>query len=143
MAHADKTVTVNHPIADVFAYLADGRNNRHWRSGVLEIEQTSPEAGQGATYRQVLSGPGGRRIRGDYQVTSYEPPRALTFTVTAGPARPTGRFELTEDGPARTIVTFTLDLQPTGFMRLMSPMITKTMRAEVNQLDQLKQQLEQ
>jgi uncharacterized protein YndB with AHSA1/START domain len=143
MAHARNAVTVNRPIADVFAYLADGLNNRHWRSGVLEIEQTSPQGGEGASYRQVLSGPGGRRIRGDYQITSFEPPHSLTFTVTAGPARPTGRFELTEEGPTRTKVTFTLDLQPTGLMRLMSMMITKTMRAEVNQLNQLKEQLEQ
>jgi uncharacterized protein YndB with AHSA1/START domain len=143
MAHAQNAVTVNRPIADVFAFLADGLNNPQWRSGVLEIEQTSPQAGEGASYRQVLSGPGGRRIRGDYQITSFDPPHALTFTVTAGPARPTGRFELTEDGPTQTTVTFTLDLQPTGLMRLMNSMITKTMRAEVDQLNQLKQQLDQ
>lgn len=143
MAHAQNAVTVNRPVADVFAYLADGLNNRHWRSAVLEIEQSSPQGGQGASYRQVLSGPGGRRIRGDYQITSFDPPHGFTFTVTAGPARPTGRFELTEDGPIQTNVTFTLDLQPTGLMRLMSMMITKTMRAEVNHLNQLKEQLEQ
>ena len=143
MAHAHHAVTVNRPIAEVFAYLADGDNNPHWRSGVIEIERTSHQAGEGASYRQVLSGPGGRRIRGDYQITSFDPPHGLTFTVTAGPARPTGRFELTDEGPTRTTVTFTLDLQPTGLMRLMNRMIAKTMRVEVNQLNQLKQQLEQ
>jgi hypothetical protein len=54
-----------------------------------------------------------------------------------------GRFELTEEGPTRTTVTFTLDLQATGLMRLMNNTIAKTMQAEVNQLNQLKQQLEQ
>ena len=77
MPHAENTVTVNRPQKDVFDYLAEGTHNREWRSGVLEIERTSAAEGQGATYRQVVSGPGGRRIDGDYQVTVFDPPRRL------------------------------------------------------------------
>ena len=96
MAHADNRVTINRPINEVFAFLADGTNNPRWRPGVLEITRTSASGGEGSTYRQVLSGPGGRRIDGDYEVTIYQPPHQLEFRVTAGPARPTGRFELSE-----------------------------------------------
>jgi len=142
MAHAQHTVTIDRPIADVFAYLADGTNNPRWRSGVLEIQRTSTNDGEGATYRQLLKGPGGRRISGDYRVTTHEPPTLLEFIVTAGPARPTGRFELSEAGPGRTTVTFALDLQPRGLTRLISGMVTKQMQVEVQQLQRLKQDLE-
>jgi uncharacterized protein YndB with AHSA1/START domain len=142
MPDAENTVTIERPIEEVFAYLSDGHNERHWRSAILEIERTSATAGSGATYRQVVKGPGGRRVPADYRITDYSPPRELAFQVTAGPARPTGRFRLAEAGPGRTTVTFRLDLKPTGLTRLMSPMITKTMRAEVAQLDQLKAELE-
>ena len=142
MPHAENTVTVDRPIGDVFAYLADGANNPRWRSGVISIERTSTAAGVGATYRQKLRGPGGRTIDGGYRVTAHQPPRLLEFHVIAGPARPTGRYTLTEAGPGRTTVTFTLELQPTGLMRLMNAMIAKTMRSEVNQLTQLKADLE-
>jgi uncharacterized protein YndB with AHSA1/START domain len=142
MAHAENTITIDRPIEDVFAYLADGTNNPRWRKGVLEIHRTSAAEGEGATFRQALSGPGGRRVAGDYRVTAYQPPHRLEFVVTAGPARPSGRFDLAEAGPARTTVTFSLDLQPTGLMRLISPMIARTMTAEVNQLDALKKDLE-
>src|SRR5258706_16018256 len=101
MPYAEHTVTVNRPAREVFDYLADGTHNREWRTGVLEIERTSAAGGEGATYRQVLSGPGGRRIDGDYRVTVFDPPRRLEFRVTAGPARPTGVFELSEN-PAPT-----------------------------------------
>lgn len=67
MTHAEHSVTVNRPASDVFDYLADGTHNRDWRAGVLEIERTSAQDGEGATYRQVLAGPGGRRISGDYR----------------------------------------------------------------------------
>jgi uncharacterized protein YndB with AHSA1/START domain len=142
MPYAENTVTVDRPIGDVFAYLADGANNPHWRSGVLSIERTSTGTGAGATYRQKLRGPGGRTIDGDYRISAYEPPNLLEFHVVAGPARPTGRFTLTEAAPGRTTVTFTLELHPTGLMRLMSPMIAKTMRSEVSQLPALKADLE-
>ena len=142
MPHAEHTVTVARPQKDVFDYLADGTHNRDWRAGVLEISRTSPADGEGATYRQVLAGPGGRRIDGDYRVTIFDPPRRLEFQVTAGPARPTGVFELSENADQSTRVRFSLDVSPAGFMRLMTPMITRTMRREVAQLDNLKAILE-
>jgi uncharacterized protein YndB with AHSA1/START domain len=143
MPHAENTVTVDRPIEDVFAYLADGTNNPRWRPGVLSIELASGGGGgTGTTYRQKLRGPGGRTIDGDYELTRFEPPHRLEFQVIAGPARPTGRFTLTEEAPGRTAVTFTLDLRPRGLMRLMSVMISATMRSEVAQLSALKADLE-
>jgi hypothetical protein len=142
MPHAEHTVIVNRPAREIFDYLADGTHNRAWRAGVLEIECTSPADGEGATYRQVLAGPGGRRIDGDYRVTVFDPPRQLGFHVTAGPARPAGVFELTENPDHSTLVRFALDLQPAGLMKLMTPMITRQMRREVAQLDNLKTILE-
>jgi uncharacterized protein YndB with AHSA1/START domain len=145
MPHAEHTVTVNRPPREIFDYLADGSHNRAWRAGVLEIERTSPADGEGATYRQVLAGPGGRRIDGDYRVTVFDPPRQLGFHVTAGPARPAGVFELTENPDHSTRVRFALDLQPAGLMKLMklmTPMIARQMRNEVAQLDNLKTILE-
>ncbi len=142
MPQAEHTVTVNRPAGAVFDYLADGTHNSEWRSGVLEIERTSSSGGIGATYRQVLSGPGGRRIDGDYRVTVFEPPTRLEFQVIAGPARPTGIFELTEDAPGTTIVRFALDVQASGLMKLMTPMIAKQVRSEVGRLDTLKTVLE-
>jgi uncharacterized protein YndB with AHSA1/START domain len=142
MSRAEHTVTINRPASEVYDYLADGTNNPQWRSGVLEISRTSAETGAGATYRQVLSGPGGRRIDGDYRVTEYEPPRRLGFEVTAGPVRPTGVFEITERGAGASQVRFALEVRPRGLMILMTPIIAATARREVAALDKLKGVLE-
>lgn len=142
MPHAEHAVTVNRPAPDVFDYLADGTHNREWRAGVIEIEKTTAAGGEGATYRQVLTGPGGRRIDGDYRVTVFDPPRRLEFLVTAGPARPSGVFELTENSDRSTLVRFALDLKPAGLMKLMTPVIIRQMRHEVAHLDTLKAILE-
>jgi uncharacterized protein YndB with AHSA1/START domain len=142
MPHAEHVVTINRPALDVFDYLADGSHNREWRAGVIEIERTTADNGNGATYRQVLAGPAGRRIAGDYRITAFDPPRRLEFLVIAGPARPGGVFELTENPDHSTQVRFALDLKPTGLAALMAPMITRQMRREVGQLDNLKAILE-
>lgn len=142
MPHAEHTVTISRPVGDVFSYLADGTHNREWRSGVLEIERTSAADGEGATYRQVLTGPGGRRIDGDYRVTAYVPPSRLAFSVIAGPARPEGVFELTGLPGNSTRVRFALDLKPVGVMKLLTPIISRQMQREVAHLDALKKILE-
>ena len=142
MAHAQETVTVGRPVEDVFAYLADGRNNPRWRDGVVEIERVAGDGGVGTTYRQVLKGPGGRPIEGDYRVTAYQPPNLLAFEVVAGPVRPRGRFDLTSAGGDATTLTFTLDAEPKGIMKLFGGMIGKQMRTEVEHLSDLKSDLE-
>lgn len=132
MAHSVQTVTVNRAIGDVFAFLADGTNEPLWRPGVSNVgHDAETGTGVGATYRQTMRGPGGRSIPGDYRITRYEEPTRLDFEVIAGPARPTGRFDLREVAPDMTEVTFTLDLTPRGFMVLMSPLINKQVRTEV------------
>ncbi|MDP9224290.1 MAG: hypothetical protein M3P18_10615, partial [Actinomycetota bacterium] len=65
------------------------------------------------------------------------PPTRYDFEVTAGPARPTGSFVLRELTPTSTEVTFTMDLKPRGLMVLMSPVISKQVRAEVSNIDNL------
>lgn len=142
MARAENTVTINRPPNEVFAFLADGLNEPQWRAGVKEIALKSGDAGTvGAVYSQTLTGPGGRSIAGDYEITEAIPGELLRFQVVAGPARPTGEYRLRAMNGG-TEVQFTLDVQPKGFMKIMGPMIAKTMVAEVAQLTMLKTVLE-
>lgn len=142
MAHAEHTVTIARSAEDVFDFVADGTNNPRWRPTVLDIERANDAAGVGTTWHQGLKGPGGRRIAGDYRITIWQRPSRLAFEVISGPARPTGTYTLDSVGPGQTSVTFALDLKPTGFMRLMGPMIAKQVRSEVASLDKLKAVLE-
>jgi uncharacterized membrane protein len=136
MAHAQQAVVVRRPIAEVFAFLADGTNNPTWRPEVTEIRLVSG-SGVGAHYAQSMKGPGGRTIRGDYRVTRFDDPTRLDFEVTAGPARPLGSFELRGVDDSSTEVIFTLDLVPRGLMVLMTPMINRQVASEVANIRKL------
>lgn len=140
MPEATNTIDIDRPPAQVFAFLADGTNDRLWRSGVLDIHLKSGQ-GNGAIYEQGVKGPFGRRIAADYQITSHDPNRRLAFRAIAGPVRPQGAYEL-EPANGGTRVTFSLRCSPTGLAKLMTPMVAKTMRSEVAQLDNLRAALE-
>jgi len=135
MPEAEHSVTVERPVEEVFAFLADAENDPRWRSGVLDIERVAGD-GVGARYRQGVKGPMGRRVPGDFEITEYAPPRAIGFRATAGPVRPEGRYEL-EPAAGGTRVRFSLSCQPRGLARLITPMVARTMRSEVQALDRL------
>lgn len=140
MPEASNTVEIRRPASEVFEFLADGTNDPRWRSGVIDVKLRAG-SGQGAVYEQGVKGPFGRRVPADYEVTAHEPGRRLAFRAIAGPVRPEGAFELDPAG-AGTRVTFTLRWAPRGLAKLMTPMVAKTMRSEVAQLDRLREVLE-
>lgn len=135
MPEATNSITIARPPAEVFAFLSDGTNNCEWRAGVLDIRLRSG-SGQGAVYDQGVKGPFGRRVAADYEITDYQPDTRIGFKAIAGPVRPEGAFEL-EPVDGGTKVTFSLRCSPTGLAKLMTPIVAKTMRSEVAQLDRL------
>jgi uncharacterized protein YndB with AHSA1/START domain len=140
MPEARGEIEIERPPAEVFKFLADGENDRHWRDGVLDVKRKSG-GGKGAIYEQGVKGPFGRRVPADYEVTEFEPNRKIAFRAIAGPVRPEGSY-LLEPAPGGTRLTFALSATPTGLAKLMTPMVAKTMRAEVTQLGRLKDVLE-
>jgi uncharacterized protein YndB with AHSA1/START domain len=141
MPGAERTVTINRPVEEVFTFVSDGRNAKLWRPGVLDVDLVSG-AGPGARYSQGVRGPGGRRIAADYEITEHEPNSRIAFRATAGPVRPTGSFTFEGMG-AGTILTFKLDAELSGLKRLlMGGAVQSTMNAEMGALDTLKDLLE-
>jgi uncharacterized protein YndB with AHSA1/START domain len=142
MPAATRTITINRPIADVFAFVADGANATKWRSGVLDTAHLAGH-GVGETWSQGVKGPGGRRIAADYEITDYQAPTKMAFRATAGPVRPTGSYVLSPAGEGSTNLTFSLDAAVGGLKGLlMGGAVQKTMDAEMAALDRLKSVLE-
>ena len=86
MPEESSTITIARPVGDVFAFLADAENDKKWRHGVIEITRTGGQ-GVGTTYRQVVSGPGGRRTDADVEITEFVLDHRIAFRTTKGPVR--------------------------------------------------------
>ncbi|XAS67209.1 SRPBCC family protein [Micrococcaceae bacterium Sec5.7] len=142
MPFAEHEVLIGRDAMTVYTYLLDGLNLPQWRDGIRSITLRSGAKGsKGAVYQQTLSGPGGRPIAGDFEITGARPGAEIQFQVIAGPARPRGGYYLSTEGQS-TRVRFALEYQPKGLMSLMNSMIQQTMKAEVMQLERLKEVLE-
>ena len=142
MAKAENTIVINIPVEKVFAFLIDGLQAGKWRSSVTDVALAEGTAGTvGATYKQGLKGPSGRRIDGDYRIVDLVPNQTFSFEVIAGPAHPHGQF-IFETAAGGTKVRFVLSLETTGVQKLLDPIIASSMRREVAGLGSLKAYLE-
>lgn len=141
MPAARHQVTIRRPAGEVFEFVADGLNGPRWRSGITDIALVSG-SGVGATYKQGVKGPGGRRVDADFRVTASEPNRRLAFEAIAGPVRPSGEYLFEEVGDG-TRLTFSLTAELSGIKKLvMGGAVQKTMDAEVAATERLKELLE-
>ena len=141
MPNARQSVVIGRPVGEVFAFIADGEQCPRWRSGVLDIRRVSG-TGVGTSYAQGVSGPMGRRVAADYEITVYEPDRRIEFQTTAGPVRPHGRYDF-EAADGGTRLTFALDAQVTGIRGLlMGSMVQRTMDAEVAAIARVEQAMQ-
>jgi uncharacterized protein YndB with AHSA1/START domain len=95
MPTVQRTVTINRPIAEVFAFFADVGNDPKWRGhGVKEISLEG-EMRQGAhVHQKIAAGPFGAAVKADMDVVAYQPDRALGFQVTTGPLASPRRLHL-------------------------------------------------
>jgi uncharacterized membrane protein len=141
MVQATNTVSIDRPIDAVFAFVADGEKCPQWCSGILDIRKVYGE-GLGAKYAQGVSGPMGRRVAADYEITVYEPGKRIEFQTVAGPVRPHGRYDF-EPVDGATRLTFSLEADVSGLRKLfMGSMVQRTMDGEVAALAKLKHVLE-
>ncbi|MGW6536545.1 SRPBCC family protein [Streptomyces sp. NPDC055051] len=76
----EATVDVDRPVGEVFAYLADGRNDPQFNPRVLRIERI-PEGptAVGTVFRSTVKDAGMKTAR-TFRITDFEPPRTLRWT---------------------------------------------------------------
>jgi hypothetical protein len=108
MAHGfSGTVVIDRPIDEVFAFLADGTNDRKFSPRVQEIRRTTDDPiGVGTVFESVVKDAGMRSTR-EFELTGFEAPRTIRWTersknmVTV----PEGGYELEAVSETQTRVT--------------------------------------
>ncbi|MGH3472265.1 MAG: SRPBCC family protein [Nocardioidaceae bacterium] len=141
MPAAERSIVINRPVHEVFAFFTNVDNDPQWRPHLKEIHAAGP-VGLGSQIHQVVEGPGGRGIPADMAVTGFEPPSRFAFEVTAGPVRPTGEFQFSEE-PAGTRVSFSLRAELSGIKKmLLSRPVQRSMDGEMAALDKAKSVIE-
>jgi uncharacterized protein YndB with AHSA1/START domain len=135
------TVTIDRPVGEVFAFLAHLENLPRWNYAISETRKISNgPVGAGARYEQTRTNP--TRSVETFEITAYEPDRTLAIRGTFGllPGRFTYELEPTDN---HTRLVNTVDLEPSGLVTIVAPLMTSRIKAAVaTNLGALKQILE-
>ena len=123
------TVTIERPVHDVFAFVADPENIPRWNYAIVETRKTSDgPVGVGSTYRQTRSLP--TRSEETVHVTEFAPDHRFTLRGDLGPFVGTLSYEF-EDLGARTRLTNSAHLEGRGVMKLAAPLATRRVQDAV------------
>jgi uncharacterized protein YndB with AHSA1/START domain len=124
MISVEKSVQINRPIAEVFAYATDISKNAEWSADVVRAEQTSAgPVGVGATSILVQKFMG-KEMKNEAKVTVYDPPHRFGFKTTSGPVQFEGTqtFEEAEGG---TRMTFSMQGEAGGFFKVAEGLLAR------------------
>lgn len=142
MPTVSHSVTIMRSVQEVFAFVTDVRNNPRWQSNLLEARQLTDGPVQAGTSFREVRRLLGRQVEVTTQVTDYGPPTRFAVRSTSGPAPFQGRFAF-EDAGGSTKVTFTMEVQPVGPLKLAESMVRGALQRDTEAaLERLKAVLE-
>ena len=132
MAHGfSATTTINRPIEEVFAFLADGENDKRFSARIVEIEKkTDGPPGVGTVYASTAKD-GGIKAKHEFEITEFEPSTKIRWKELSRSTLvvvPVGGYDL---APAAggTELTFFNELEARNFFgRLIVGMALRSAR---------------
>lgn len=113
------SVTIDRPIDQVFAFLADGENDKKFSARVVEISKaTDGPPGKGTIYKSTVKD-AGLKTKREFELTEFEPPTRIRWTErsTNLVTVPQGGYDLTAEGDG-TQLTFFNELEGHGLGKL-------------------------
>ena len=142
MAKIQNTITIQHPIGEVFAFVADITNNIKWQTGVIAAEVTSEgPAGVGTTFEydaEIL----GRKMETTGELTAYDPPKVHGWKSNSGPFPMSGTTTI-ESVKGGTMVVQIIEAEVGEFFKIAEPLMIKQMKAQMaKDLEKLRALLE-
>jgi len=117
MISIEKSLHINKPAADVFAFMSDFANDARWQADLVSSAKTSDgpiAVGTTGLYVQKFMG---KELKNDVVVTVYDPPKRFEMKTTSGPVQ----FEIAttfEDMGGGTHLSVSMKGEPGGFFKL-------------------------
>jgi uncharacterized protein YndB with AHSA1/START domain len=126
-----QSVDIPRPAAEVFAIVADHRNDTRWRGGVREMtaEPVGPVR-PGVTVHEVLCFAGSTHVT-DTVITAVDPGRAFDFEGDGTGGRVRGRRTVEATGGSSCRVTTDVTVETTGALRFLEPLLAPMFRRGV------------
>jgi carbon monoxide dehydrogenase subunit G len=120
----ERTISIARPPAEVFSHISDVRNDPSWHTDVLEVSSSTDAVEIGTVFTVKLK-PSMGVSGGTMTVSRLEPGKLVEFRGRIGKLAPTVT-NVCEPDAQGTLVTRRVEMDPPGKMRLMTPLIKRT-----------------
>ena len=124
-------LTINRPLAAVFAWLTNADNQRKFDQGSLEMQLLTPGPWHAGTQFREIRNLGGRRTTVLSEVAELEQNKRFVIRSKTGPGW-LGVWVFEPDGES-TRLHWTGELRMKGLSRLLEPLIGRQMRPAIAQ----------
>ena len=142
--HVEESVQIARPPAEVWSAISDYGFDREWRDGLREMTPNPPGAPAVGTEVHEVVRSSGRDYVADCVVTELDPGASYRFAGKGTIGGLEGGRAVRPDGAGGgTVFTYTIEMQPTGGTRLLSPLLGPMVRSALKKdLDRLRALLE-
>jgi uncharacterized membrane protein len=113
----EKSVLINRPQQEVFAFVTDLNNDAKWQANIVSVKQISDGSiGVGSTFRYETKFLG-RKSETEIQLTSYDPPSGASVKAINGPVPFENTYNFEAKGDS-TQMTFSGQAEIGGFFKM-------------------------
>lgn len=130
MIQIEKSIVINRPVEEVFAYVSDLTHSAEWQSGLVEIRKvTEGILGVGTRYtfvRLFL----GRKMEANNEIVEFTPNAKIAFRTISGPIPLDASYSF-ERNSSDTKLTSKIDMHPGNFISLAEPLISASLSRDV------------
>jgi uncharacterized protein YndB with AHSA1/START domain len=124
---------IDRPVSDVFAHATDPAKLSTWQTNTVSaVQEGDGPLGVGTRLREVHRAPGGKQMASLVEVSEYDPDRAFGLKMIEGalPIHAQLHFEPAGSG---TLMRFRTYGQPTGAMRMLQPVLRRTLKKQFSE----------
>jgi uncharacterized membrane protein len=121
--HAEESVEINRPIAEVFSYAAEPQNMPEWTSLVQEVQKEGQGQLKEGDRFTVIAKFLGRSSETPFEVSVHQPPRRYSAKSVGGPFDQESTYTFEETAGGGTRLTCVVEVEPGGFYKLAGPLL--------------------
>jgi carbon monoxide dehydrogenase subunit G len=119
MAKIAGEILIGRPVAEVFDFVADSRNEPSFNPAMAGVELlTAPPIGRGTRFRARMGRAGTQML---VELTEFDRPHRLGSRTTSSMMQTSGTLTFAADGDG-TVISWDWQVHPKGWMRMLGPL---------------------
>ena len=132
----ESRLPIARPASEVFAFVADMTNAPRWQTGLREVRRLTPGPLGVGTEHEFVRRFAGREVATRNRFVAFEPGRFVAFEFPQGSITGLGSYRVEPEGNGGSLLTSRVELNLTGAMRLVQPVLARVLRRDVRRDDE-------